>query len=780
MYLKHTTRKPLAFPMSIRCEADVIHQQLRLPCAELKIVAGKGENEPARLFLRAYTGVAMDLPGWFDPVVVDLEGAVFEFDRTPIVADHDLSKRVGHTTSTLILKAGEKKTFNGEEFVGPLILSTGVKSSSSNVAKVITADMAAGYPFQASIGADVQDGYELKDGQIAIVNGMEVVGPAIVATRTVIKEISVLTLGADSNTQVRLVASFNQGERRMSFEEFVKSLALDPTKLSDDQQVKLKAQWEKMNKLEAAGKQGGTPPKVPGKDKDEPPSNPPSNTPSGETDITARRKQEAEEARRVDGIISASRSERFKGIQKVKFEDNGQEREVSLGDFKAHAIEAGMSSTDYELALYRAEREIGNENDNDVGTTFHIKSGEINARALQASMLRENGMVEDETNKISGKKYGLLHSFKEEDLEASHDPRYRGITVQKVMKMQLRAAGMYYDDIHFDPIDVIEKSKIACGKLRGDLKASAFSTFNLANIFEDSMNKAMYAAWDAVESVWPFICGRKNLKDFRPHYTYRLIPDGTYRKVAADGELKHISRSDQKYTTQLDTYGAMVGIDRQTMINDDMGAILGQATDLGTMGAQRIEESVFVLLLSNPDSFFHANNGNLVSGAGTALSIDSLSTMDTAWRNRVINGKPISVMPRILLVGTVLRTLANQLWNEARLQATGDTDALVFTNNPHVGLYRPFVSPYLNNTAIRDEDGNALSGQSATQWYTFGDPRAPQGSALVIGFLNGREQPYFDQAETQFNIPGGIQFRSYHDWGVAMHVTELAYKSAGA
>jgi len=48
------------------------------------------------------------------------------------------------------------------------------------------------------------------------------------------------------------------------------------------------------------------------------------------------------------------------------------------------------------------------------------------------------------------------------------------------------------------------------------------------------------------------------------------------------------------------------------------------------------------------------------------------------------------------------------------------------------------------------------------------------------GFLDGRETPYFDEAATEFSVPGGIQMRSYFDWATAMHITQMAFKSAGA
>ena len=281
------------------------------------------------------------------------------------------------------------------------------------------------------------------------------------------------------------------------------------------------------------------------------------------------------------------------------------------------------------------------------------------------------------------------------------------------------------------------------------------------------------------------ISSRRPLNDFRPHAMYRIAMDGKVRQVATDGELKHISLTDSKRTIQADTFGAMLTIDRKTRRNDDLGMIVAQARGIGMLYGQRIEEAVLVLLLSNPGSFFSAGNGNLISGADSELNnVEEGKGLDLArqkFRNQVINGHPIGVSPSVLLVGTTRETTAKRLWSRETIAvAGGGTTVREFDDNPHKGLYHPYTSPYLNNTGITDQDGNTLSGQSDTQWYLFPDPKSPTGSALVIGFIDGREEPFIDEAETQFNIPDGLQIRCYGDFGVAMGDEELGLKSAGA
>jgi hypothetical protein len=129
-------------------------------------------------------------------------------------------------------------------------------------------------------------------------------------------------------------------------------------------------------------------------------------------------------------------------------------------------------------------------------------------------------------------------------------------------------------------------------------------------------------------------------------------------------------------------------------------------------------------------------------------------------------------------VGTALGVTARNLYNETALGvATGEASTSTLNMNPHAGKYVPVISPYLNNTAIRDQDGVAVSGQSATQWYLFADPAVR--AAVVVGFLNGQQTPTIEDADTDFATLGH-QWRAYHDFGVGMEDVTAALKSAGA
>jgi hypothetical protein len=734
---------------------------------EAKLNASEGTKD---ILLVANSGTyGMELGGWPYPLYVDMEGAYFDKDVTPILQDHSTSLRVGHTKAQMVIPAGSTGKINGKEYSGPAVLATVEVSATGAVAKEFEADFRNGFPFQVSIGAKAnpQKVEFIDDDETASVNGIQVAGPCFVSRETKIKEVTVTVFGADPNTTV--VQAKEKEGLNMNFEAWVESLGLKASELTKEQRAKLKDHYDSIFAKETGkdNKNDKKPDDVKATDDlFAKMSNPEDIAAKAEDAVIARVAKQQERIDRINEITA-----QYSDVSKVTY--NG--KELSVSAFKQTAItNKSVTPAEYELVLCRAERELP-EGAGQVA--IHVANSDVNADAISCNLVKAMGVTNRAVNSKTGTEYGYEVMFDQKTLEASDKKQNDvGLSLQALMDMQIRAAGKYYTGNSRSGSDFIQATHQAWQTIQ----ASGFSGLNVTNILENTMHKMALASFNSIESVWPMICGRKPLNDFRVHNMYRLSADGSFKKVATDGELKHVSMSDTKYTLQADMFGAMITVDRKTIKNDDMGMILDQARALGSLGAQRIEESVFVMILANGGSFFSAPNGNLLTGAGSALSADSLDDAREKYRNQVINGKPVGLSPRMLLVPTTLETTANRLFTEERFAATGDTDALVFTNNQHRGLYRPITTPYLNNTSITDQDGNAYSGQSDTQWYLLGDPNAPQGSAFTIGFLDGRSTPYFDQAETTFSVPGGMQFRSYLDWGTALNVTQQAVKSAGA
>lgn len=159
--------------------------------------AAEGQSAPLPRFkMVAYTGGAMRVGGWRHPVVIDLAGLAVPSQARPIRFGHDPLSGVGHTDAIRV-EAGQ-------------LVATGVISRDTSAAKEVVASSRNGFPWQASVGASVEEFEFIKDNQKATVNGQELTGPVNVVRKATLGEISFVDLGADGRTSASIAARQNK------------------------------------------------------------------------------------------------------------------------------------------------------------------------------------------------------------------------------------------------------------------------------------------------------------------------------------------------------------------------------------------------------------------------------------------------------------------------------------------------------------------------------------------------------------------------------------------
>lgn len=716
--------------------------------------------------LLANTGVPMPLGEYPHPVVIDLQGAKFDRDVTPVIMEHDPNRRVGHTLSQEI------------DAAHGCIRAVGVKSSSTEHAVKFEEDLRANYPFQVSVGGKILKAQFVPKGKTVKVNGNDYSGPVIVSRRTLIRELSVCVLGADSGTSVSIAASGQpsfitvEEEVPMDFEAFVSSMGLDINTLSDDQKGKIKATWEAKFK---------TPPPLPGKKKKSK-----SGGDAGDDPLKKQRILAARESARIDRINAVAATCGLEMTVKVK------DKDVSVSRFKTHAIKAGMSAQDFELAILRNKRPKHKGK-----RQVHLVPGveELGNDVISCAVLKACGNIpfrakaKDPYNEfVERSEYGIETWYPENVLEASDHRLLKNVSLWQIMDMAIHQhRGVPFTGRRGSEDHIMAARAAAKAAHTGEIKAAGFTTLDITNIFEDAANKMLWAGYNSIATVWEELVHVVNVNDFKTYNFYRLDNAGAYQKVGNDGELKHGAFSEEKFSVSAETYGKIVGMTRKNMINDDLGAFNRIMTGLGQESARTIEEVVFVHLLGQIATLFPSDGSlnNYIANYPLSGGTASLSAAEQKFINQVNTDKvPIGINPDRLLVGSADLTYARNLYIQATLVPTGDTNARIFPNNEYVGRYRPIVSPYLNNTAIKQrvDDtavGSAISGQLSTQWFMLCPPNLPQGGLLLFALLNGRRQPYLEQADAAFDVLGML-WRAYHDFGIANGDPKLGLYCKGA
>jgi hypothetical protein len=195
--MKSTSRKPSGQPHD-----SGVPSLLNLAAtATIELAAGgdaDADKALPRFRMVAYTGTPMRVAGWRHPVVLDLAGLSIPSQSRPIRFGHDPLFGVGHTDSIRI-EEGQ-------------LTATGVVSRDTAAAREIVVSAKNGFPWQASVGASVEEFEFIKENQKVVVNGRALTGPLNVVRKATLGEISFVDLGADGRTSATVAATNPPGD----------------------------------------------------------------------------------------------------------------------------------------------------------------------------------------------------------------------------------------------------------------------------------------------------------------------------------------------------------------------------------------------------------------------------------------------------------------------------------------------------------------------------------------------------------------------------------------
>jgi len=279
------------------------------------------------------------------------------------------------------------------------------------------------------------------------------------------------------------------------------------------------------------------------------------------------------------------------------------------------------------------------------------------------------------------------------------------------------------------------------------------STSDFPGILANVANLRVLEHYEAAASGFKQVSRERDFQDFREVTSARLTGSTAFDKVLESGEFTYAKLDDAGEKTALATYGKILAISRQALINDAENAFESVTRILGT-GSAETEAKLLVGLfednagagptLSDGMAVFHANRGNI----GTAARIDVESLAEgfvILRRQKGIGGETISVVPTFLVVPPECEVEA--------LQAVADLYAAQLEHvNPFAKNLQVVVEPRL---------------ESATRWYLAAQPGRPE--ALIHGYLRGQAGP---QIETRIGfevdgmeIKGRLDFTAgFVDW----------------
>lgn len=282
-------------------------------------------------------------------------------------------------------------------------------------------------------------------------------------------------------------------------------------------------------------------------------------------------------------------------------------------------------------------------------------------------------------------------------------------------------------------------------------------------ILGDTVGRVLRDAYQAAPSGIRRLGRQTTARDFRAVNKIMLGEAPLLEKLNEHGEIKAGTMAEAREAYKVETWARKIGITRQVLVNDDLGAFADLARRMGQAAAET-EARILVTLLeagsgngptmSDGKTLFHADHGNK-AGTGAVISDATLSAARLALRTQKgIEDRTIRVTPRNLLVPPALETTAEK-WLASIAPATA-ADV-----NPFSGSLSLVVEPRLS---------------SATRWYVTADPGEIDG--LEFAYLSGAEGPQVE-SRSGWDVDG-MEIRVILDFGAGFIDHRGWFMNAGA
>jgi hypothetical protein len=286
---------------------------------------------------------------------------------------------------------------------------------------------------------------------------------------------------------------------------------------------------------------------------------------------------------------------------------------------------------------------------------------------------------------------------------------------------------------------------------------AAFSTRDIANVLSNVANKFVNEGYGAVEQTWRLISAVRPVVDFKANTGVRLIMSNLLQALGNDGKIQHGALSDEVRTVQADTKALMLAVTRKDIINDDLGVLSDIPRRLGFAAARTFNTDFWAAFEAAVATAFTSAHANTTTGALTITTLGTAEALFLALTDA--DGNPLGTKASVLLTGGTAHTPAREIF--ASTLVVDGTTTRRGAANIYANMFTPAMSRYL----------------AAAPWYLLANPLAVP--AMEVAFLNGREEPFVETADADFDTLG-VQMRAYYDYGAAFAEWRAGVHSTGA
>lgn len=362
--------------------------------------------------------------------------------------------------------------------------------------------------------------------------------------------------------------------------------------------------------------------------------------------------------------------------------------------------------------------------------------------------VRMGGLDATETRR-SAVEAALLHRYDPARFTLSEPAReWRGLSLIEMARGWLEGEGTRVRGLSRDEIAI----------------RALHSTSDFPAILAGVTNKTLRAAYDTAPRTYPAIARRTTVADFKLVHRLQLGEAPQLEKVNQSGEFKRGTIGEAQESYRIETFGKVIGITRQVLINDDLDAFTRVPALFGTSAATLESDVVWGIFTANPamadgTTLFHASHKNL-AGAGAALDIAGLAKARTAMaQQRGLDGKTLlNVRPSYLVVPSALELAAEQLLAQNIVPAKA----------------ADVVPSSIRSLAVIAEPRLDLAS-GAVPWFLVASPAAID--TIEYAYLEGQEGVALE-TRMGFDVDG-VEVRARLDFGAKAIDWRGLYKNPG-
>ena len=326
--------------------------------------------------------------------------------------------------------------------------------------------------------------------------------------------------------------------------------------------------------------------------------------------------------------------------------------------------------------------------------------------------------------------------------------QYRGMTLMELARESLGNAGVNTRGLSRDEVAT----------------RALHSTSDFPEILSAVTNKTLRQAYDAYPRTFMLFCRQVLATDFKSMHRVQLGEAPQLLEVGESGEFKRGTLGESKESYKVKTYGRVVAITRQTLINDDLDAFTRIPAMYGNSIAQLESDVVWGIITANPamadgNALFHNTHKNL-AGTGAALDVGSVGAARAAMAKQTGLDKKtvLNVRPAYLIVPASLELRAEQMVAQNLVPAA--------TSN---------VVPQSIRTLAPISEPR-LDAVSETAWYLAANPN--QIDTIEYAYLEGQQGAYIE-TRNGFDVDG-VEIKCRLDFGAKAIDWRGLYKNPGA